>query len=186
MSLICQPPPLVLLLLTIIALKLYRALDTSHLRHATTRKIKEYIITVPPDSPSSSDFRDRELGVWFESVYGKNEIIVKSTKRGKFAYNSNVQVGDQLLCVDDSNIDSLSFEETMKLIKAKLSALSVAEQRNQPKKISMLSLQKKPTEIQSESRGCTTNLTLTFRTFEERLRRERLKTRAIAEVICPA
>jgi hypothetical protein len=157
------------------ALKLYRALETSHLRHATTRKMKEYIITVPPDSPSSSDFRDRELGVWFESVYGENEIIVKGTKSGKFAYNSNVQVGDQLFCVDDSNIDSLSFEETMKLIKAKLSALSVAEQRNQPKKISILSLQKKPTEIQSESRGCTTNLTLTFRTFEEHLRRERLR-----------
>jgi hypothetical protein len=161
------------------ALKIYRALDALHLRHATARKTREYIITLPPDSSSRQDFQGEELGVWFEAVYEKNEIIVKGTKRGKFSYTSNIQVGDQLLKVGEIKVESLTFEETMKLIKEKLTALGVAEQRKSVVKStpnirskSIILTSEKSTEAEADSREYE-KLTLTFRTFEERLRRER-------------
>jgi len=136
------------------------------LRHATARKKREYVITLPSISSSLQDFQEGELGVWFEADYDKNQIIVKGTKRGKFSYTSNIQVGDQLLKVGEVKVDCLSFEEAMKLMKEKLSCLGLYTQKK-------TNASSHPSGKSQADLRESEKLKLTFRTFEERLRRER-------------
>jgi hypothetical protein len=174
-------------------LKITRATDLSLLKHVSTRAAPKYKIVLPPPDDASIGEWDAELGVFFETDWGgERTIIVKGTKRGKYAYNhTDIHVGDELLRVDGVSVLRMSFVETMKLIKERLAFVaSVRRQQKkeakQPKRgLRRLSLSApsrrfsasffKPSSYEEGSSAKPAYLTLTFRTFEERLRKLRLK-----------
>uniref|UniRef100_A0A7S4MN01 C2 domain-containing protein n=1 Tax=Odontella aurita TaxID=265563 RepID=A0A7S4MN01_9STRA len=174
-------------------LKMMRALDLRVLRHVTTRAAPRYrIVLPPPDSDAEQHGAwDGELGIWFETDWsGGSKIVVKRTKTGKFAYNStDVHVGDELLQIDDKLVSSMTFSETMKFLKDRLSAVLVAQKRGgdsgkkKPKPKFLLG-RNRGTAGGTPARGSPEDnialygdtgkrLVLTFRTLEERMRRIR-------------
>lgn len=174
-------------------LKISRATDLSLLKHVSTRAAPKYKIVLPPPENASIGEWDGELGVFFETDWGgERTIIVKGTKRGKYAYNhTDIHVGDELLRVDGVSVLRMSFAETMKLIKERLTYVASVrrQQQNaekQPKRgLRRLSLGGpsrrfsasffKQSSLEEVSDAKPAYLTLTFRTFEERLRKLRLK-----------
>ncbi|CAJ1965882.1 unnamed protein product [Cylindrotheca closterium] len=174
-------------------LKISRATDLSLLKHVSTRAAPKYKIVLPPPDDATVGEWDGELGVFFETDWaGDRTIIVKGTKRGKYAYNhTDIHVGDELLRVDGVSVVRMSFAETMKLIKERLAYVaSVRKQQKdaekQPKRgLRRLSLSGptrrfsapffKQSSYEEGSNAKPAHLTLTFRTFEERLRKLRLK-----------
>jgi hypothetical protein len=110
-------------------LKLSRVIDFRLIEHVDTRTSSKYHVQLPPINDKDQDALDTwdgELGVWFETLqWGNNrKIIVKGTKRGKFCYNNTeIQVGDELLAIDGNDISQMSFNETMKLLKERLSTV---------------------------------------------------------------
>lgn len=174
-------------------LKISRATDLSLLKHVSTRAAPKYKIVLPPPDDATIGEWDGELGVFFETDWGGDRtIIVKGTKRGKYAYNhTDIHVGDELLRVDGVSVVRMSFAETMKLIKDRLAYVaSVRKQEKdaekQPKRgFRRLSLSGptrrfsapffKQSSYEEGNNAKPAHLTLTFRTFEERLRKLRLK-----------
>eukprot|EP00980_Cylindrotheca_fusiformis_P021402 scaffold8259_cov143-Cylindrotheca_fusiformis.AAC.20 len=174
-------------------LKITEATDISLLKHVSTRAAPKYKIVLPPPDDASIGEWDGELGVFFETDWGgERTIIVKGTKRGKYAYNhTDIHVGDELLRVDGVSVLRMSFTETMKLIKERLAYVASVrrQQKNaekQPKRgLRRLSLSGPSRRFSASFFKQSDNgelgsakpayLTLTFRTFEERLRKLRLK-----------
>lgn len=174
-------------------LNIARATDLSLLKHVSTRAAPKYKIVLPPPDDGTIGEWDGELGVFFETDWGGDRtIIVKGTKRGKYAYNhTDIHVGDELLRVDGVSVVRMSFAETMKIIKERLAYVaSVRKQEKdaekQPKRgLRRLSLSGpsrrfsapffKQSSYEEGSNAKPAHLTLTFRTFEERLRKLRLK-----------
>ncbi len=62
-----------------------------------------------------------ELGIWFETDWYRRQLIVKNTKRGKYAYkHTDIQRGDILLCVNGKSTAGMSFSKAMSLIRDSL------------------------------------------------------------------
>lgn len=177
-------------------LKVTRATDLRLLNHVSTRAAPKYKIILPPPEDSGIDEWDGELGVFFETDWGaEKRIIVKGTKRGKFAYNhTDIHVGDELLRIDGVSVARMSFAEAMKLIKERITQIRAdGEQRRlqtaeHVRRQGMLRRISAGVGVGALRRGSgiqttgfdghvqQTQLTLTFRTLEERLRK--LRTRA--------
>jgi hypothetical protein len=121
-----------------------RSVDLRFLPHVSTRATPIYTVTLP--SPDKA--WDGELGAWFETDWGREKtLIVKGVKKGSFAsYYTDITVGDELVCIDDTPVEQLTFEEAVKLLKSRLSP---GEPGNQ--------------------------VTLTFLTLEEKMRNLRRK-----------
>ena len=132
----------------------------STLRHLSTREHPEYNVVLPPEP--SLDW-DGELGVWFEAMSEKTGILVKGTRKGKYSYYSDIQEGDELIAIDGYKLENTSFEDTIKILKHKLSILPKSQRRNSQ------SFTKKNAGRYSFDK----TLVLTFRSYEERMRRER-------------
>jgi hypothetical protein len=154
------------------ALKICTSLNSSSLRYLSTRERDEYTIVLPPDS--SVDW-DGELGAWFEAMSGDTNILVKGTKKGKYSYYSDIQEGDQLIAIDGHSLEGILFDDAMKAVKARMSALSDMRLRGIP--ISLTPVASRPI-LKSQELGILPlrqgRLVLTFRSYEERLRRERI------------
>lgn len=174
-------------------LKITKATDLSLLKHISTRAAPKYKIQLPPPDDATIGEWDGELGVFFETDWGGDRtIIVKGTKRGKYAFNhTDIHVGDELLRVDGISVLKMSFAETMKLIKDRLAYVAAVRRQQksaakQPKRgLRRLSLAGPSRRLSaafsrqgSAEEGNVAkpaHLTLTFRTFEERLRKLRLR-----------
>ena len=184
-------------------LKVSKATDLGLLNHVSTRAAPKYKIVLPPPDDTGIGEWDGELGVFFETDWGGDRrIIVKGTKRGKYAFNhTDIHVGDELLRVDGISVVRMSFAETMKLIKDRLAYVaSVKEQQKDkmkgvlrrlsvgvPRRISLgvpiIGKQRRNTLAVSSRQSNSgevdltkaAQLTLTFRTLEERLRKLRVK-----------
>ena len=188
-------------------LKVSRATDARLLKHVSTRAAPKYKIVLPPPGDAAIGDWDGELGVFFETDWGGDRrIIVKGTRRGKYAFNhTDIHVGDELLRVDGVSVVRMSFSETMKLIKERLayiSSLHVQRKRRRQKKKESKRGSKRGMLLRRLSAGVSgvvrkerrfsgggysrqssadgnvakpAQLTLTFRTLEERLRKLRLK-----------
>jgi hypothetical protein len=169
-------------------LRIRKALDLRLLRHVNTRASPHYKVALPPLDGAEWD---GELGVWFETSWGgSRKILVKGTKRGRYAFNNtDIRVGDELLEVDSTSVAKLTFSETMKLLKERLACVSVVK-RNEVAlshrgRASLLHWkQRKLSRLESfREFGSSSDLgdedhaqvVLTFRTLEERLRRVRVK-----------
>eukprot|EP01084_Bolivina_argentea_P118652 210477_1 len=81
--------------------------------HIDTRGDPEYDEIIPAGT--------LELGIWFETDWYRRQLIVKNTKRGKYAYkHTDIQRGDVLLCVNGKSTAGMSFSEAMSLIRDSL------------------------------------------------------------------
>jgi hypothetical protein len=159
------------------------------LKHVSTRAAPKYKIVLPPPDDNSIGEWDGELGIFFETDWGGDRtIIVKGTKRGKYAFNhTDIHVGDELLRVDGVSVLRMSFAETMKLIKERLTYVASVkhQQKNAPKTpkrgFGRLTSRRfsaafgRQNAYEEANVAKPAHLTLTFRTFEERLRKLRLK-----------
>jgi hypothetical protein len=166
-----------------------RTTDLRMLNHVATRAAPKYKIILPPPDESGLGFWDGELGVFFETEWGsktERKIVVKGTKRGKYAFNhTDIHVGDELLRIDGVSVLKMTFAEAMKIIKDRLAEIQAYKaQENdgagQAKRgirrmsFGVAHVLKKPHEADASMRK-PTSLALTFRTQEERLRKLRVK-----------
>lgn len=166
-------------------LRIQKALDLRLLKHVNTRASPHYKVEFPPSDGSPWN---GELGVWFETAWGGDrKILVKGTKRGRFAFrNTDIRVGDELLQVDEISVSQLTFPETMKLLKERLAVVALAIKAEHPTSL----LRPRDSSWVRKSRRFTRSgsfssiedlneladdmqprVVLTFRTLEERLRR---------------
>eukprot|EP00804_Cyclotella_cryptica_P020229 CCRYP_010930-RC/>CCRYP_010930-RC protein AED:0.04 eAED:0.04 QI:95/1/1/1/0.91/0.91/24/65/5640 len=153
-------------------LTITRAMDLRILPHVSTRAAPVYTVNLPsPDKEWNG-----ELGAWFETDWGREKtLIVKGVKEGSFAsYFTDISVGDELICIDDTPVDQLKFEEAMKLLKMRLS--SIKETPESTNQLNRTFQQRKKSKCDdagsSELKGC---VRLTFKTLEERMRSLRRK-----------
>lgn len=172
-------------------LSVSRVTDLRLLHHVATRAAPKYKIILPPPEDVNSGEWDGELGVFFETEWGSQKdrrIVVKGTRRGKYAFNhTDIHVGDELLRIDGVSVLKLTFDEVMKKIKDRLGQIRAYRAReymenDQPRRgLRRLSLGgnaailRKGQNEESERNIRPPQLSLTFRTLEERLRKLRLK-----------
>lgn len=138
-----------------------RALDLRMLPQVSTRAAPVYTITIPdPDKEWNG-----ELGTYFETDWGRERtLIVKGVKESSYAaYWTDISVGDELISIDDTAVEQLTFEEAMKLLKSRLS--SVKDK----------SLKRKARSNENFVPEPNASVVLTFMTFEERMRSLRRK-----------
>lgn len=91
-----------------------RRVNLANIQHVNTRGAPEYSEDLPPM---------RTLGVYFETDWNEENIVVKGFQKGSFAAQStDIKVGDVLLSVDDEEVDGKKFELAMNLIRHKLAA----------------------------------------------------------------
>ena len=202
-------------------LPIARATDTRMLNHVSTRDAPKYKVVLPPPNNEERNKWDGELGAYFETEWvskGDRKILVKGTKRGKYAFNHiDMHVGDELLRINGISVLKMTFQEAMDTIKDKLSDIRVYEEkiklkqnggnnttqnakgvlrrlsmsgrqlgstngeRNNPnrglRRLTM-AVRKRSQGSESKEEGIIepSQLTMTFRTQEERLRKLRIKT----------
>ena len=140
-----------------------RAMDLRLLNHVSSRAAPVYTVTIP--SPDRE--WDGELGAWFESEWGRERtLIVKGVKKGSFAsYWTDITVGDQLISIDDIPVEEFTFEQAMKLLKARLS--STVDRSEAVTQFNRAFQQRRKTKRSLDSIDC---VRLTFMTLEERMR----------------
>jgi hypothetical protein len=160
------------------ALRVSRSVDHRKLNHVSTRAAPKYkIFLPPPDDVAGVGQWDGELGVYFETDWGGDRrIIVKGTKRGKYAFNhTDIHVGDELLRIDGVSVFNMPFAETMKLLKERLAIVKNQQEQEPPVKRGLrrlsLGFQSQRHATSGTSATDPVQLTLTFRTLEERLRK---------------
>ena len=179
-------------------LRMTPATDLRLLNHVSTRAAPKFKLVLPPPEDTGYGKWDGELGIFFETDWGGDKrIVVKGTKRGKYAHNhTDIHVGDELIRVDGVSVVRMSFAETMKLIKERLAFVAAAHKRerksvestkggrifSKKRKFTMSGKRQQQGEGYSRQTGSegsgAPQLTLTFRTLEERLRRVRQKAAA--------
>ena len=164
------------------------------LTHVSTRAAPKYKITLPPPADDGIIDWDGELGAYFETEWiseGDRKILVKGTKRGKYAFNhTDIHIGDELLRINGISVLKMTFHEAMKTIKDVLSELRAYRERIEQKesggelsnpqrvlrRLSLVPKRKQSTATESGEEDIEpVHLTLTFRTQEERLRKLRIK-----------
>jgi C2 domain/SHR-binding domain of vacuolar-sorting associated protein 13 len=163
-------------------IRILKAVDLRLLQHVNTRASPHYKVILPP--PDDDLEWDGELGVWFETDWGGNKkIIVKGTKRTRYSFNhTDIHAGDELLRIDKLNVSTMTFTETMKLLKERVAYVSLARKATElnvsPQEKEFVTQHKHmpqqllPNEDTAGMEG--EHLVLTFRTLEERLRRLRV------------
>ena len=154
------------------ALRISPAVDLQSMPHVSTRSSPLFEVAV---SPSGNSAFDGSLGIWFETEMGSgHQIIVKAVKKGSFAFDhTDVHVGDELLAVDGTPVSPLSFVDTMKLLKKRLSEISSIRQERSNSIVKDVSSSSLLGAIEGYSDDRA--LVITFRSVEERLRLVRLK-----------
>jgi hypothetical protein len=147
-------------------------MDLRILPHVSTRAAPVYTVNLPsPDKEWNGEF-----GAWFETDWGREKaLIVKGVKEGSFAsYYTDISIGDELICIDDTPVEQLKFEEAMKLLRTRLSSIKeTPEITNQLNRTFQQRRKSKCDDGEgSELNGC---VRLTFKTLEERMRSVRRK-----------
>ena len=86
-------------------------MDLSTIPHVNTRGIAEYSIALPP----------QEIGIYFETDWHEHNIVVKSFRKNSYASTqTDIQIGDVLIAVDDEPVSGPEFERAMSLLKERL------------------------------------------------------------------
>ena len=173
-------------------LKINRVVDLRMLSHVNTRESSTFSVQLPPIDSSDQGMKtwDGQLGIWFEIEQrkGKKNIVVKGTKRGKYAHsNTDVQVGDELLYIDDKPVVEMSFNEAMRYIKDRLEDVHTMNQTEQSDLLQnnvtrtpmkAFFLRKGFTPSSGETNQNINSLILTFETFESRQKNTQHKTKS--------
>jgi hypothetical protein len=89
-----------------------KRIDLANLRHVSTRNSHQFEVIIPPMS---------ELGVWFETDWARENIVVRNVKKGEFASEeTDIQPGDVLLEINGIRFSGQDFERALILLKEKL------------------------------------------------------------------
>lgn len=89
-------------------LRIKKYIDPSSLEHIMTRGTPEYDVILPPG----------EVGVWFETDWDHDQIVVMKIKKGSVAATrTDIQEGDVLLRVNNDPVLNLPFDIVMEKIK---------------------------------------------------------------------
>ena len=91
-----------------LCLKLSRQTDLSRIKHLMTRKAPEFDIFLPPS---------QEIGVWLETDWNHENLVVKALKAGRWAEKTEIQKGDMLLTVEGQRIAGKNFRKVMAALK---------------------------------------------------------------------
>jgi len=114
-----------------------RATNIRLLNHVSIRDAPKYKIILPPPKDTGVKNWDGELGAYFETEWahkGDRKIIVRGTKRGKYASNhTDMRVGDELLRINGISVSKMTFEEAMKIIKDKLGEIREYQEKGKVK-----------------------------------------------------
>ena len=93
-----------------------RRINLATIQHVNTRGAPEFQEILPPL---------RTLGVYFETDWGEENIVVKSLQKGSYAANNtDIKIGDVLLSIDNEVVDGKNFELAMVLMRNKLASAS--------------------------------------------------------------
>ena len=153
-------------------LAMAQAMDLRMLPHVSSRGAPVFTVALPPSS--DTDWSG-DLGVWFETDWGRDRtLIVKGIREGSYtSLFTDVIVGDELILIDGIAVESLTFDEAMKHLKSRLAAAKeAAEKTKSQSPVRPLQLIRKKRN-QKQPSFSNDVLTLTFLTLEERLRRLR-------------
>jgi len=91
-----------------LCLKLSRQTDLSRVKHLMTRKAPEFDIVLPPG---------QEIGLWLETDWNHENLIVKGLKANRFAEKTEIQKGDVLLTIEGQSIAGKNFKKVMAALK---------------------------------------------------------------------
>lgn len=160
-------------------LAIKQAVDSKAISHASSRASPHYEVRLPPHGTVSFD---DDLGIWFESDYGVNTgLIVKAVRKNSYTFNeTEVHVGDELLYLNGTQLNTLAFDEAIETLKRHLLELKSKRRGDgnagTPIKQGRQSLVKKNLKFlkekdQSQRANDIPSIVLTFRTVEERIRR---------------
>ena len=95
-------------------MEIKRRVNLATIQHVNTRGAPEYVEVFPAM---------RTLGVYFETDWGEENIVVKSFQKNSFASTkTDIKVGDVLVSIDDEPVDGKQFELAMVLLRNKLAA----------------------------------------------------------------
>ena len=100
-------------------------LDMASIPHVNTRDALEYTVKFP---------NDKEIGIWFETDWSGDNIVVSDggVKKGCYAYNeTDIQERDVLLTVDGRAARGKDFDEIMKLLQNRTGTISVTLRTNE-------------------------------------------------------
>jgi PDZ domain len=79
----------------------------------STRDAAEYCVRVPPGEPGG------ELGLWLETDWYRRQAVVKEVRKDGFMYkHTDVQVGDVLLAVNDTDTTGMRFDDVVAALRA--------------------------------------------------------------------
>lgn len=187
--------------------RLTSVVDLRILKHVDNRASARYVVQLPPqDGFDQTNLQpwDGELGLWFETIQWSHgtkmgtKIVVKGTKRGKYSINNtDIHAGDELVQIDETPVSEMTFSETMKFLKERLSEVldayksSQMQQSVQNLKKNGVPRAKKPKFLQRFERSASNvvspqentdeeptgreTLTLVFQTLEHRMKKLRGK-----------
>jgi PDZ domain len=94
-------------------LRLRRRHQWQSLQHVSTRDAAEYCVRVPPGEPGG------ELGLWLETDWYRRQAVVKEVRKDGFMYkHTDVQVGDVLLAVNDTDTAGMRFDDVVAALRA--------------------------------------------------------------------
>ena len=164
-------------------LAIKQAVDSKAISHESSRASPHYEVRLPPHGTTSFD---EDLGIWFESEYGSNTgLIVKAIRKKSYCFNeTEVHVGDELLCLNGIPLTGLPFDESIDMLKRHLLELSsrrkgdgnigtpVKQGRNS---VVRKSLRYQREKDQPQQVSAVASVVLTFRTVEERIRHVMIK-----------
>jgi hypothetical protein len=95
-------------------IQLKRRINLAAIQHVNTRGAPEYSVILQPM---------RTLGIYFETDWGEENIVVKSLQKGSYATrNTDVKVGDVLLAIDREQLNGKRFDFAMMVIRNRLSS----------------------------------------------------------------
>lgn len=151
-----------------------RVRDLRLLPHVSSRGAPVYTVML---SPTDNHDWNGELGVFFETEWGRErKLIVKGIKEGSYAsYFTDIAVGDEMIMIDSTPVRTLTFDDAMKYMKARLITAKEAGTSSSTTTPLQLMMNKKKKRIHKTNAGISSDntVTLTFLTLEERLRRLR-------------
>ena len=92
-------------------------LEMSSIPHVNTRESLEYNVHFP---------HDKDIGIWFETDWSGEKIVVMQIRKGCYAYNeTDIQIGDVLLAVENLPVKGENFEDAMKVLQNRSRTMTV-------------------------------------------------------------
>jgi len=99
------------------------ALDLATVPHVNTRDAPEYTVIFPAD---------KDIGLFLETDWGENNIVVREFRAGGFAYTeTDMQLRDVIIKIDDEVVSGKNFDHALSLLTNRTKAVEVRVRTNE-------------------------------------------------------